>query len=160
MNKNVIILMFILLCAPGFNLASACFGPKLKIGVSPEANSSLASYAIGFLVEEKTGIAPEFIEFGDSASEALKNEEIDIFLASPDAKTSEYASIKSIGDIPGVGPANVWIRTEMKDDLRFFTVERALGLLPQFFSSSAYKTAAKSKTKPKKAARQAVLNAD
>jgi len=148
------------LCLEMFSSALACFGPKLKVGVSNEGSALLASYAIGYLIEEKTGIEPEFVTINSSFAEALKNKDIYIILAPPDAEVPESASASQIGEIAGMGSANIWIRTEMKDDLRFFTVERAIGLLPRFFSSKAYKKAAKSNTQPKKAARQAVLNAD
>jgi hypothetical protein len=140
--------------------AEACFGARLRVGVSGDAAQALASYAAGYYVEEKTGIEPEFVDVGGAATSALSQGKIDVFLAREAVPAPAGLTTRPAGEVPGLGPARFWIRSDILDDLRFSTVNRALGKIPGFYASDAYREARGSGTPPKKAARQAVLRAD
>jgi hypothetical protein len=64
------------------------------------------------------------------------------------------------GDAPSLGEAVIWLRPDIKEDLRFTTLERALKILGGFFSSPGMAAAAASVEDPKKAARKAVIDAE
>lgn len=135
--------------------ALACFGAMLKVGVEPGGARATAAYALGYFVAEKTGIEPEFIETADPAA-ALARGEVDAALL--DVKTGEVkgAVKRGAGQVEGSGELSIWLREDVQDDIRFTTVEKALGMLPAFYSSEGYKKAAGSVSEPKKAARKAV----
>lgn len=135
--------------------SEACFGTRLRVGVPSQPRGALAAYAAGYFVQEKTGIEPEFFDAGEAA---LAAGTVDLLLAPAAAAPPGGAASRPAGDVPGLGPARVWLRGEVLDDLRFFTVDRALGLLPAFFSSAGYRQAVQSGAPPRKAARKAVLD--
>jgi hypothetical protein len=138
--------------------AWGCFGTRLRVGVVPV--HALACYATGYFVEEKTGIKPEFVDLEDNPAAALAKSQIDLVLAREATPLPAGLVTRPAGNVPGVGPARFWLRPDVLDDLRFFTVERALGRISGFFASSVYRNAHDAKIPPKKAARQAVLRAD
>lgn len=135
--------------------ALACFGAMLKVGVEPGGAKAMAAYALGYFVAEKTGIEPEFVETPDPASALVKGE-IDAAVVDGSAQPLKGILVLPGGKVSGFGEAKVWLREDVKDDIRFTTVERALGLMPAFYSSEAYGNAARSGSEPKKAARKAV----
>lgn len=135
--------------------ALACFGAMLKVGVEPGGAKATAAYALGYFVAEKTGIEPEFVETSDPGS-ALAKGEVDVVLLNAGAAEVKGALGRAGGMVAGFGDAKIWLREDVQDDIRFSTVEKALGLLPAFYSSEAYKKAASSGAEPKKAARKAV----
>lgn len=136
--------------------ADACFGVRLKFGMETGKNDPTATYAAGYFVEEKTGIAPEFVETGAMA-EALKNGDADIFVAGPGMEIpKEGVTVMDAGIIPGSGKSVFVLRNDAADDIRYTTLKKALGLLPSFYGSVHYKEAAGSGMVPKKAARKAV----
>lgn len=137
----------------------ACFGARLRVGVSPDPALALAAYALGYYVEEKTGIVPEFVDVGGDPAAALARSVVDLVLA-PDGPAPEGVAVRPAGTVPGVGACRVWIRGDVLDDLRFFTVDRALGILPRFYASDAFADAAVSRDPARKAARRAVHRAD
>ena len=139
--------------------AWSCFGTELRIGIG-DAKTDTAAYATGYYVEEKTGISPDFRPAGDDPETALKDETIDIFLAPASLPVPEGLVTREIGEVNGAGTLVYWIRPDVLEDLRFTTVDRALGRIPAFFNSSSYHEAAKATDAPKKAARKAVLYAD
>ena len=67
---------------------------------------------------------------------------------------------RPLGELPGAGQRVYWLRATILEDLRFTTVDRALGRIPTFFGSSGFENALKSDDAPKKAARKAVLDAE
>ena len=140
-------------------VAFGCFGARLRVGVSAESAQALASYAAGYYVEEKTGVAPEFVDVKGDPGSALRQGEVDVFLAGSEATAPGEVSLREAGEIPGLGPGRFWIRPEVLDDLRFFTVERALKSIPGFYGSEAYREVSESGAPPKAAARRAVLRA-
>jgi len=137
--------------------ALACFGTRLKVGVAADPAQALAAYATGYWVEEKTGVAPEFVPLDGDPLRALLAGDVDLFLTTAGTDPAE-AEIRQAGDVPGLGQAHFWIRKDVLDDLRFFTVSRALERMPELFGSDHY-TAAVGSPSPKKAARQAVHRA-
>lgn len=139
--------------------AEACFGARLRVGVSGDAAQALASYAAGYYVEEKTGIEPEFVDVAGSPGEALAAEAVDVFLAI-DQVAPGGVVVRDAGSVPGFGDGHFWVREGVLDDLRFFTVDRALQQLPGFYGSEAFQEASRSRDAPRKAARQAVHRAD
>ena len=139
--------------------AEACFGARLRVGVSGDAAQALASYAAGYYVEEKTGIEPEFVDVAGSPVEALAGEAVDVFLAA-DQAAPEGVVVRDAGSVPGFGNGRFWVRQGVLDDLRFFTVDRALQQLSGFYGSEAFDEASRSQDAPRKAARQAVHRAD
>jgi len=139
--------------------AEACFGARLRVGVSGDPAQALASYAAGYYVEEKTGIEPEFVDVAGSPAEALSAEVVDVFLAAAEA-APEGVVVRDAGSVPGFGAGRFWVREGVLDDLRFFTVDRALQQLPGFYGSEAFDEASRSRDAPRKAARQAVHRAD
>lgn len=150
------------LAAAGLSLlaaapAGACFGARLRVGVPAEAPAALASYAAGYYVEEKTGIAPEFVPVAAPA-EALTQGRVDLVLVPEGAAAPPGAQVRAAGEAPGLGRAQLWLRAEVLDDLRFFTLDRALGRFPGLLASPAYARAAQSQDPPRKAARRAVLD--
>jgi len=139
--------------------AEACFGARLRVGVSGDAAQALASYAAGYYVEEKTGIEPEFVDVAGNPVEALVAEAVDVLLAT-DQAAPEGVVVRDAGSVPGFGAGRFWVREGVLDDLRFFTVDRALQQLPGFYGSEAFAEASRSRDAPRKAARQAVHRAD
>jgi hypothetical protein len=135
-----------------------CFGARLRVGVP--AGLAFPAYAAGYWVEEKTGIPPEFVEVGGEPAAALTAGDVDLLLVAADAPLPTGVVEREAGPLPGVGATRFWIREDVLDDLRFYTVERALGALPAFYASAAFRDAAQSGSNPKQAARQAVLRAD
>lgn len=135
--------------------ALGCFGAMLKVGVVAGSAKEVAAYSLGYFVAEKTGIEPEFVETADPAG-AFARGEIDVALLPASIKEVEGAISRSGGNLEGLGGANIWLRKDVLDDIRFTTVEKALALLPAFYSSEAYIKAVKSGAEPKKAARKAV----
>lgn len=140
-------------------LAEACFGARLRIGLTGDPVQALASYAAGYFIEEKTGIEPEFVPMETSPAQALAVSSIDLVLVAEEA-APKGALARPVGRLPRFGSGTFWLRADVVDDLRFFTVDRALGLLPGFYASHAFAEAAHSESAPRKAARQAVLRAD
>lgn len=140
--------------------AGACFGTRLRVGVPTAGPGALAAFAIGYYVEEKTGIEPEFVELAGAPQQAVADHAVDLVLAAEDAAPPAVATVRTAGDVPGLGPTRFWIHPEVLDDLRFFTVERALGRAKALFASPAYAAAAASGDAPRRAARQAVLHAE
>jgi hypothetical protein len=139
--------------------AVACFGTRLRIGVSQDESQALASYGAGYYVEEKTGVAPQFVEVEGDPEMALRKGEIDVLVVRSEVPAPEGLSLRDAGEIPGLGPSRFWLRPEVLDDLRFFTVDRALKSIPRFYGSDAYREARGSGRAPQKAARGAVLRA-
>ena len=140
--------------------AGACFGTRLRVGVSVAPGHALASFATGYYVEEKTGITPEFVKLSIPAAKALAAGDIDLAVAAESAAVPSDVEVRPAGAVPGLGSASFWIHPKVLDDLRFFTVERALSQASRLFTSAAYGEAAVSSDPPRKAARQAVLRAD
>jgi hypothetical protein len=142
--------------------ARACFGTELRIGVPPERDGALAAYAAGYFVEEKTGIAPDFVPAADPQA-LLREGEIDLAVvpaAAPEAANgADKTAKRPAGTVPGLGSAVFLIRFEALEDIRFTTLERSLGILPRFFEGAAYRDAQSSPLEPKKAARKAVSDA-
>ncbi len=139
--------------------AEACFGARLRVGVSGDGAQALASYAAGYYVEEKTGIEPEFVDVDGNPAAALAAESVDVFLTA-DRSVPEGVVVRDAGSVPGFGAGRFWVREGVLDDLRFFTVDRALERLPSFYGSEAFDEASRSRDAPRKAARQAVHRAD
>jgi hypothetical protein len=140
--------------------AGACFGTRLRVGVPTTPHHALAGFATGYYVEEKTGIAPEFVELSAPAAQALTDGDIDLVITTDTAAAPDGVEVRPAGMVPGLGSASFWIHPEVLDDLRFFTVERALSRATRLFTSAAYGEAVQSTEPPRKAARQAVLHAD
>ena len=157
MKRRSAALALLLLLLPA--LALACFGTELRVGLGA-GDTALAAYATGYYVEEKTGIAPDFRPAGDDPAKALKDETIDIYLAPADEKAPEGIVTRELGEVVGAGALTYWIRADVLEDLRFTTVDKALGRIPVFFRSDAYRAATASGDAPKKAARKAVLDAE
>jgi hypothetical protein len=132
-----------------------CFGARLRVGVPPEPSLALAAYAAGYYVEEKTGIAPEFVAVEGDGAAALDRGDVDLLLL-PEAPPPDGIAVRPAGDVAGAGPCQFWIREDVLDDLRFFTVDRALRNIPRFYGSDAFLQAAASRDPARKAARQAV----
>lgn len=145
--------LFALLTAA--SAALACFGAMLKVAVEPDGARATAAYALGYFVAEKTGIEPEFIETADPAA-ALSKGEVDAALLEVKSGQVKGAVERGGGMVEGFGEAHIWLRSDVQDDIRFTTVEKALGMLPAFYSSEAYKKAASAGAEPKKSARKAV----
>jgi hypothetical protein len=146
-----------LLFLPAASLA--CFGTELRVGVGKERSNALYSYALGYFVEEKTGIAPYFIEVED-VEKAFAEGKIDVKIL-PSGTAAPKGAVKAEGGAsPLPGDAVIWLRPEIKDDLRFTTLERALRIIGGFFSSPSMAKAAASVDDPKKAARKAVIDAE
>jgi hypothetical protein len=143
-------------------LAVACFGTELRVamvtGSSPAME--LAAYATGYYVEEKTGIAPDFIETADPVADLL-GEKLDIVLFPTDKTPPEGLITRGAGELPGLpGSYNYWLRADTPEDLRFSTLEKALAAINRFFSGRVYKDALKnSDDNLKRAARKAVNDA-
>ena len=143
-------------------MALACFGAELRVGVPPAHDNparALAAYATGYFVEERTGIAPDFREVKEDPATALTEGDIDLWLTPINEAPPEGFLTRSAGTVPGMGEAHYWLRVTTLEDLRFTTLERALGRMGKFFASDAYHTAT---TQPadRKTARKAVLHAD
>jgi len=137
--------------------ALGCFGTRLKVGVVADPAQALAAYATGYWVEEKTGVAPEFVPLDGDPNRSLLAGDVDLFLTTSSTDPAG-AEVREAGDVPGLGKARFCIRKDVLDDLRFFTVSRALARMPEFFGSDPYAAAVGSPS-PKKAARQAVHRA-
>ncbi|MDF1553951.1 MAG: hypothetical protein P1P84_12855 [Deferrisomatales bacterium] len=140
--------------------AEACFGARLRVGVPSAGAGALAAFAIGYYVEEKTGIEPEFVELAGTPQQAIAEHAVDLVLAAEDVPPPALAEVRMAGDVPGLGPARFWLHPEVLDDLRFFTVERVLGRAGKLFASPAYAAAVASEGAARQAARQAVLRAE
>lgn len=154
--KRAALAVFFLFLAFWAHNAEACFGTRLKFGIEAGKTDLTAVYAAGFFVEEKTGIAPEFVETGAMA-EALAKGDADIFVQSADASIpGRDVTVFEAGTVPGPGKSVFVIRNDALDDIRFTTLKKALGLMPAFFGSKHYSDAAGSGLPPKKAARKAV----
>ncbi|TAL15601.1 hypothetical protein EPN96_12620 [bacterium] len=139
--------------------ALACFGAELRVGVGKERPDALYSYALGYFVEEKTGIAPLFIEVED-VEKAFAEEKIDVKILPSASPAPKGAVSMAGGAAPSFGEAVIWLRPDIREDIRFTTLERALGIIGGFFSSPGMKSAAESAEDPKKAARKAVIDAE
>jgi hypothetical protein len=120
----------------------------------------VAAFASGYYVEEKTGIEPEFVELEGLPEQALAEREIDLYLAPEGTETPTAVEVLPAGEVVGMGAARFWVHPEVLDDLRFFTVKRALTQIGALFSSPVYGEAVRSRDSPRKAARQAVLHAE
>lgn len=154
MKKRLALALFLLLPS----LALACFGTELRIGVGKDPKNALFSYALGFFIEEKTGIEPLFVEVDDSPS-LLADKKIDLRLLPATAPAPTGAVRQETVNLPDYGEAFVWLTHETVDDLRFTTIERTLKIAGGFFNSKAMSEAASHSGDPKKAARKAVLDA-
>lgn len=155
MKRIYIVSTLLLVFLAGVGGAHACFGKMLKVGVPSGRESALAAYALGWFAAEKTGIEPEFVAVEDPLV-ALSKREIDIAVAPSSAPVGPGLVVREGGIVPGVGPARFYLRSDVLEDLRFFTVDKALGLAPAFFGSPAYGAAVSSGADAKKAARKAV----
>lgn len=144
----------------GLSLAPAwgCFGARLRVGVLPGDAAGLAAYALGYFVEEKTGIEPEFVPWSGNPEQAFADRVVDLLVTSASAAPPALVVVRDAGTVRGLGPARFWLHPEVLDDLRFFTVERALGRAGALFASPAYSAAVDSGEAPRQAARQAVLH--
>lgn len=144
----------------GLSLAPAwgCFGTRLRVGVLPGDAAGLAAYALGYFVAEKTGIEPEFVPWPKDPAQAFADHGVDVLVTSASVAPPASVVVRDAGTVPGLGPARFWLHPEVLDDLRFFTVERALGRAGVLFAAPAYAAAARSGEAPRKAARQAVLH--
>ncbi len=137
--------------------ALACFGTMLKVGVAKDAGraAALAAYTLGYYVEEKTGIEPEFVLVTDPVT-ALAGGEVDVIVTEKALFTGSAPVERPSGALEGFGDPVIAVRPDVLEDLRFSTVDKALGRLPDFYGSSHYGVAAASDEEPKKAARKAV----
>ncbi len=137
-----------------------CFGTELRVGFAAgDPGIALAGYAAGFYVEEKTGIPPEFVLLEEDPAAALVAGRVDLVLAPATLPAPEGVPVRDAGRLGDGRALRIWIRADVLDDLRFFTVDRAIGLVPQFYASTAFR-AAEGDGAPKQAARRAVLRAD
>lgn len=157
MRKFSQLLVVMLLLLFWHTPADACFGAKVRVGVPHDRAGSLAAYSVGYFIEEKTGIGPEFVE-ADDLYEALLKNELDVLIEPGGAGLRKEAETREAGSIPGIGGSRFVLRREMLDDLRFSTVEKALNMMPAFFGSGAYGEAAGSAVDARKAARKAVAD--
>lgn len=155
MKRIFVVATILMLVLAGVGGAHACFGKMLKVAVTGGRESALAAYALGWFVAEKTGIEPEFVAVEDPFV-ALSKREIDVVVAPSSAPGGPGVVVREGGIVPGVGPARFYLRSDVLEDLRFFTVDKALGLAPAFFGSPAYGAAVSSGADAKKAARKAV----
>ncbi len=138
--------------------AAACFGTRLRVGVPPGRGWALAAYATGYYVEEKAGVEPEFVPADDPAA-ALAEERVDLVLAPAGGPTPPGAVARPVGQVPGLGRIQYWVREAVLEDLRYFLVDRALGRVGELFGSRAYARALAGQEPPRRAARRAVLDA-
>lgn len=148
-------LVVFLMLAP--SLALACFGAELKIGVGKERGWAFVSYALGYFVEEKTGIEPLFID-AESAEKALAEKKIDLALLPAQAPPPDGAIKQETVKTPA-GEAVIWLSPSVTEDIRFTTLARTLKIAGGFLSSKALSEAASQSGDPKKAARKAALDA-
>ena len=140
-------------------MALACFGAELKIGVPSGAGlHPYATYAVGYYVEEKTGIAPLFVEV-EKGEAALHSGKIDLWLDIGERDAPEGVEIRPGAEVVVLGKVAFWLNPEVLDDLRFTTVERALEHAAVFLTSEHFEENA-SDENPKKAARKAVTESD
>jgi len=158
-RRPLLVLLALALLLPA--AGRACFGTELRIGLPAEPARALAAYAAGYYVEETTGIVPDFRAVAGDPVEALGSGEIDLWLAfdAPPAALPEGLALRPLGAVPGVGEGRFLLRADVLEDLRFTTVERALGALPRFYASPAWAKAAEAPEGGKKVARKAVLDA-
>lgn len=135
----------------------ACFGARLRVGVPPEPRLALAAYALGYYLEEKAGVAPDFVE-APEPRRALEAGHVDLALA-PAQAVPPAVVVRDAGEVPGHGPLRVWLRPDIGEDLRFALMDRVLGRAPGFLASPGFLRALESDAAPRKAARRAVLDA-
>jgi hypothetical protein len=145
---------FLFLLLVGVGPTFACFGTQLKVGVFGESDLKKAAFALGYFIEEKTGVVPEFIEIKEPVA-ALEAGRIDIIIVPSAIIIPRVYPTRIGGSLPKLGELRFVLATNILDDLRFTTVERALSLLPDFYKSKPYRNS-KSGTKEKQAARKAV----
>ncbi len=138
----------------------ACFGNRLRIGVPDGRAGALAAYALGYYLEERAGVEPEFVAVAGDPVAPFQAHAVDVVVVPADRPAPAGAVVRGAGEIPGVGPARFWLRPEVPDDLRFSLVARALGRVPALYASGPYRDAAAGGAEPRPAARQAVLRAD
>lgn len=135
--------------------AHACFGTLLKVGVEAERAKSVAAYSLGFFVTEKTGIEPDFTATADPVAD-LSRGVVDVALVAKGAGGAKGLVRRYAGKIPGLGEMDFLLREDALEDIRFTTLEKALGLMPSFYGLEGYVRALNSSAEPKKAARKAV----
>ena len=141
-------------------VAWACFGNRLRIGVPDDRAGALAAYALGYYLEERAGVEPEFVPLDPDVAGPFSAHSVDVVVVPADRPAPAVAVVRDAGTIPGVGPARFWVRPEVPDDLRFSLVERALGRVPALYGSGPYRDALGGAASPRPAARTAVLRAD
>ncbi len=138
--------------------AAACFGTRLRVGVPADRTWALAAYATGYYVEEKAGVEPEFVRVEDPAA-ALGKGRVDLVLVPAGGGAPPGAVARPAGEVPGLGRIQFWVREAVLEDLRYSLVDRALGRVGELFRSQAYADAWAGHGPPRRAARQAVLDA-
>ncbi|PLX41038.1 MAG: hypothetical protein C0608_07265 [Deltaproteobacteria bacterium] len=140
-------------------LALACFGAELRVGVPPDAGlQTYTAYSVGYYVEEKTGIAPRFVEVADGES-AILNGEIDLWLEVGEDSLPRGVEERTGAAVEGLGKVTFWLNPEVLDDLRFTTVERALARASSFLTSEQFNENAMGDN-PRKSARKAAVKSD
>lgn len=139
------------------SVSRGCFGTMLKIAVEKDQEKSYAAYATGYFIAEKTGIEPDFVEVSDPG-EALLKGAVDLALMPVSSLGPKNSVTRPATDLPGFGAAVFAIRSDVLEDIRFTTVEKALELCPAFFTSPAFRDNAQKGAEPKKAARKAVAD--
>ena len=142
-------------------LAFGCFGTRLRVGVPPDDEGmAVAAYALGYYMEERAGVEPEFVLTTLDPTPDFDAARVDVVLAPVHLPPPASAIVREGGNIPGVGPTRFWVRPDVIDDLRFTLVDRALDRLPALYGSKEYRASLGSGTNPKQTARQAVFRAD
>ncbi len=141
-------------------VAWACFGNRLRIGVPDGRAGALAAYALGYYLEERAGVEPEFVAVAGDPVAPFQAHAVDLVVVPRDRAAPDGAVVRDAGAVPGLGPARFWVRPEVPEDLRFSLVERALGRIPALYASGPYREAEAGGGEPRPAARQAVLRAD
>jgi hypothetical protein len=150
-SKTLILVIFIALVLVSSQSALACFGARLKVGVHGASELKMAAYSLGYFIEEKTGIEPDFVDI-TAPMEALGAGKVDILLVLGESPVPRIFSTRRGGKVPVIGEAlgaseapelelRVVLLNDLLDDLRFTTVDKSLALLPDFYASAVYRKA-------------------
>ncbi len=117
MNRlSLRVLVLLLFCAP----ASACFGPKLYVGVPSGADGEILYALVSLYVKEKTGVESVSVPLeGEGGVELIRQEKIDMAFAGAPADGAEAILEIAGGPLMVSGPRPL-------NDLQFTTVVPAL----------------------------------